>query len=398
MENKRLEYLLKNYLAQTSSAAEESELFNILASEEYDEQVKDYMQGAWHQQQNGNTISDEQSKRILSSILTHQEAKIIPLNSQRSKKNIIWAAASVVLIASGIMLFYLLNQSSADKTPVAVTNASHEYKNDVTPGITGAILKLDNGSSIVLDHANDGKLATQGNMQVIKDGGSLNYIQGDLQSDHPVSYNTIETPRGRQYQLLLEDGTKVWLNAASSIRFPVAFKGSERRVEITGEAYFEVAKSKEKPFRVAANGTTVEVLGTHFNINSYTDEATVNTTLLEGSVRVSKGSQQKIIIPGQQAQVNEKGEVKTERSVNISEVMAWKDNQFSFQHTDIKKLMRQLSRWYDVEVVFKGETAEPVTFIGDISRSVNLSNVLKMLEQTGEVKFEIEGKKIIVMM
>jgi len=140
------------------------------------------------------------------------------------------------------------------------------------------------------------------------------------------------------------------------------------------------------------------VLGTHFNINSYADEATVNTTLLEGSVKVSKGDNQKILTPGQQAQINDKGEVKTEKNVNISEVMAWKDNQFSFENTDIKKLMRQLSRWYDVEVVFKNETAEPVTFIGDISRTVNLSTVLKMLEQTGEVRFEIEGKKIIVMM
>jgi len=398
MENKRLEYLLKSYLDKTSSEAEESELFSILASDDYDQQVKEYMDAVWNRQQNGKALSQEQSEKILSSILSHRDAAVIPIHSHRSKRNIIWAAASVVIIAAGIMLFYFLSQTSADKEPVATANKSHQYKNDVAPGMTGAILKLDDGSSIVLDNATDGKLATQGNMQVVKNGGSLNYIQDGVQNDQPVSYNTIETPRGRQYQLLLEDGTKVWLNAASSIRFPVAFKGSERRVEITGEAYFEVAKNIEKPFRVAANGITVEVLGTHFNINSYADEATVNTTLLEGSVKVSKGDNQKILTPGQQAQINDKGEVKTEKNVNISEVMAWKDNQFSFENTDIKKLMRQLSRWYDVEVVFKNETAEPVTFIGDISRTVNLSTVLKMLEQTGEVRFEIEGKKIIVMM
>ncbi len=398
MENKRLEYLLKSYLDKTSSEAEESELFSILASDDYDQQVKEYMDAVWNRQQNGKALSQEQSEKILSSILSHRDAAVIPIHSHRSKRNIIWAAASVVIIAAGIMLFYFLSQTSADKEPVATANKSHQYKNDVAPGMTGAILKLDDGSSIVLDNATDGKLATQGNMQVVKNGGSLNYIQDGVQNDQPISYNTIETPRGRQYQLLLEDGTKVWLNAASSIRFPVAFKGSERRVEITGEAYFEVAKNIEKPFRVAANGITVEVLGTHFNINSYADEATVNTTLLEGSVKVSKRDNQKILTPGQQAQINGRGDVKTERNVNISEVMAWKDNQFSFENTDIKKLMRQLSRWYDVEVVFKNETAEPVTFIGDISRTVNLSTVLKMLEQTGEVRFEIEGKKIIVMM
>lgn len=190
----------------------------------------------------------------------------------------------------------------------------------------------------------------------------------------------------------------MWLNAASSIHFPVVFDGDERRVEITGEVYFEVAKNKQKPFRVAVNGTTVEVLGTHFNINSYTDEATINTTLLEGSVKITKGNNQKILIPGQQAQVDEKGGVRMVNNINTGEVVAWKDNFFSFNNTDIKKLMRQLSRWYDVEIIFKGESDESVTFNGDISRTVNLSTVLKMLELTGEVNFSIEGKKIIVNM
>ena len=395
---KRLEYLLKNYLAKTSSPAEENELFGILASDDYDEQVREYMYSAWDRLYNGHTINEEQSERILSSILNQGETKVVPIHSVHSKKNIIWAAASVAIIAASVMLFYFLNRTSANNTTIAKTNESLPYKNDISPGRTGAILKLADGSSILLDSAIDGNLVTQENILVIKKGGSLNYVQNNGQSDPGISYNTIETPRGRQYQLVLEDGTRVWLNAASSIRFPVVFAGNERSVEITGEVYFEVAKNKAKPFRVAANGTTVEVLGTHFNINSYTDETTINTTLLEGSVKVIKGNNQKIIAPGQQAQVNENGEVRTERNVHLSEVMAWKDNHFSFNNTDIKKLMRQLSRWYDVEVVFKNETGEQVTFIGDISRAVNISTVLKMLEQTGEVKFDIEGKKIIVMM
>jgi len=398
MSHKRLEYLLNSYLAKTSSATEEGELFRILASAEYDEQVKEYMSSAWDKAHNGQTISGEQSEKILSSIFAHQEARVIPIQPFRRKTKIIWAAASVILITFSITLFYFFIKPSKQETSIAKDNQANQYKDDVLAGTTGAILKMADGSSIVLDSASDGNLKQQGNMLVVKKGGSLNYVQGNDKSKGEVVYNTIETPRGRQFQLVLEDGTKVWLNAASSIRFPVVFGGSERRVEITGEAYFEVAKNREKPFRVAANGTTVEVLGTHFNINSYTDEATINTTLLEGSVKVIKGNNQKIIAPGQQAQVSENGAVRTERNVHLSEVMAWKNNHFSFNNTDIKKLMRQLSRWYDVEVVFKNETGEQVTFIGDISRAVNISTVLKMLEQTGEVKFDIEGKKIIVMM
>jgi transmembrane sensor len=396
MENKRLEYLLNNYLAKTGSADEEDELFRILATDEYDEQVKEYMSSVWDKMHNGQTISGEQSEKILSSIFAHQEAKVVPIHSRR--RSIIWAAASVLIIATGITLFYLFGKSSPVKEAVAEVQPSLKYNNDVLPGTTGAVLKLADGSSIVLDSASNGHLTKQGNMLVVKNGGTLNYVQGQEKNTGNIGYNTIETPRGRQYQLILSDGTKVWLNAASSVRFPVIFQGNERQVEITGEAYFEVAKNRQKPFRVSVNGTVVEVLGTHFNINSYADEATINTTLLEGVVKVTKADNLKILARGQQAQVNEKGEVRTVKNVNLDEVVAWKNNYFSFNNTDVKKLMRQLSRWYDVEVVFKGESAEPVTFIGDISRAVNLSTVLKMLEHTGEVKFTIEGKKIIVSM
>jgi transmembrane sensor len=398
MKNKRLEYLLESYVAKNTTAAEETELFKLLGSEENDEQVKTFMQQAWHQPGINTSLSDEQSQVILSSVLEREKSKVVPLATSRFRRGMIWAAASVAIFAAGILLFYLLNKNADTKTPLAKNTTVHPYNNDVAPGTSGAVLKLSNGSSIILDNATDGQLAKQDNIQVIKQGGSVQYIAENKNGEDAVSYNVIETPRGRQYRLLLEDGTRVWLNAASSIRFPVAFSGSERRVAITGEVYFEVAKNKEKPFRVEAAGTTVEVLGTHFNINSYPDEETINTTLLEGSVKVVKDRQVRIIKPGQQAQVNAKGEMKMGNNVNLTEVMAWKDNLFSFNNTDIKKLMRQLSRWYDVEVEFKNDTQETVTFIGGISRSVNLSTVLNMLEQTGEVKFDIEGKKIIVKM
>lgn len=398
MENKRLEYLLNNYLTKTGSATEEDELFRILASDEYDEQVKEYMSSVWYKMHNGQTISGEQSEKILSSIFAHQQARVIPIHSYQRKTKIVWAAASVIIIAMSVFFFYFFNKPSAEETSITKDHPENKYKDDVLAGTTGAILRLADGSSILLDSANDGNLKQQGNMLVVKKGGSLNYVQGNEKDKRNIVYNTIETPRGRQFQLVLEDGTKVWLNAASSIHFPVVFDGDERRVDITGEAYFEVAKNKQKPFRVGVSGTIVEVLGTHFNINSYADEASVNTTLLEGSVKVINGNDQKILSPGQQAQVNAKGELRFLKSVNTDEVVAWKNNFFSFNNADIKRLMRQLSRWYDVDIVFKGENTDSVTFNGDISRTVNLSTVLKMLELTGEVVFSIEGKKIIVNM
>ena len=196
---------------------------------------------------------------------------------------------------------------------------------------------------------------------------------------------------------MLEDGTKVWLNAESSIRFPAAFDKKERAVEITGEAYFEVAKNANRPFTVSVNGMQVQVLGTHFNINSYSDESAINTTLLEGSVKVIKNKEMKMLVPGQQAHLENNGDLSVVKNINTSEIVAWKNELFSFHDTDLKNLMRQLSRWYDVEIVLPQNTAA-ITFNGKISRKANLSDVLKMLELTDEVAFTIEGKKVIVRM
>ncbi|MGC4104426.1 FecR family protein [Ferruginibacter sp.] len=393
MKNKRLAYLLNGYLSKTISGTEEKELFALLAEGENDEEVKLFMNDVWSKTNTGHQLSEAHSDKILS-LLFEQEtpAKGVPMRS--SRRRIWWAAASIALLISISGIYYFASKKTASKNDIAKNIPSSKYKNDVAPGTTGAVLKLADGSYIVLDSASNGTLSMQGSMKVVKNGGVLNYVQ-DNDSKVSSGYNIIETPRGRQFELVLEDGTKVWLNAASSIRYPVVFDDKERKVEITGEAYFEVAKNKEKPFRVSVNGTTVEVLGTHFNINAYTDEASLNTTLLEGSVKVIKNENTMLLTPGQQAQVNETGAITKAPRVNTDEVMAWKNNNFSFNNTDLKKLMRQLSRWYDVEVEYKNNS-EPIKFNGDISRGVTLSNVLKMLELTGEVSFAIDGKKIIV--
>jgi transmembrane sensor len=394
MSNHRIKYLLDHYILKTITPEEEQELFQLIEQGNYDEQIKEYMSDAWYREYS-ELMTKQQSKRILNAVFNHEPAKVVPIQ-QASKRKFIWVAASILLIVVNAGLFFLIRKHSSTSTLSNTHNI--QPSNDVMPGTSGAILKLDDGSSIVLDNASNGNLIQQGNTLVVKSGAAISYVKDATQNEKQVQYNTVETPKGRQFQLVLEDGTKVWLNAASSIRFPVAFVGKQRIVEITGEAYFEVAKNKQKPFQVMCNGSMVEVLGTHFNVNAYADEESMNTTLLEGSVKIVKGSNQKIIKPGEQAQIHNDGSLHATANINIDEVVAWKNNSFLFDNTDVKKLMRQLSRWYDVDVVFEGATNEPLNFNGTISRSATLSTVLKMLESTGDVKLSIEGKRIIVSM
>jgi transmembrane sensor len=300
------------------------------------------------------------------------------------------AAAAVLLLAGGA---YWLASKPVAETPVAGAPApANPLVNDVAPGQEGAILTLSSGETIVLDNAANGALAQEGATEVIKQNGQIVYKGGNAEG--AVVYNTMTTPRGRQYNLLLADGTRVWLNAASSITYPTAFTGKERKVRITGEVYFEVAHNAALPFEVEKNGVRVQVLGTHFNVNAYEEESSLNVTLLEGAVRVVSGIHRGEIKPGQQAQVRAEG-VRLVSNVNLEEVMAWKNGTFRFGGTGIETIMRQLSRWYDVEIVYNKKVDE--IFYAEIPRNTPLSDVLKALELTGEVRFAIEGKKIIVM-
>jgi ferric-dicitrate binding protein FerR (iron transport regulator) len=216
-----------------------------------------------------------------------------------------------------------------------------------------------------------------------------------LDTDHPA-YNIISTPRGGQYQLILPDGSKVWLNSASSLKFPTAFYGKERQVELTGEGYFEVAKNANTPFSVTVNQMKIDVLGTHFNIMAYNDEKTMNTTLLEGAVTVSDGEMEKKLIPGQQAIVNEATRQMSVGQADILKAIAWKNGLFEFDNTDLSTIMRQLARWYDIEIVYE-VTPEKTALGGSISRNLSLKEVLNMLEANGINHFNIEGKKIFVL-
>lgn len=336
-------------------------------------------------------------------LLTLIHGKIRPARSKTRLSSIAgwkkWAAAAVLLLIAGKLVFDLVAHSSTPpKSPSTVTPAI--AASDRPPGTQNAVLTLGDGTRITLDSAANGNLAQQGGTKVIKLNGQIAYTGKTSDSESPL-FNTISTARGNQYMLILSDGTKVWLNAASSMRFPTAFKGNERKVEITGEAYFEIAKNPSMPFKVVAGGGEIQVLGTHFNVNAYSDESTVKTTLLEGAVAVQKEKSRLLLSPGQQAKFRpQTASANTEKAISLLKDVdtghetAWKDGFFWFDNTDLHTLMRQVARWYDVEVEFKGDVSDD-GFSGKVSRSVPLSKLLKVLEQY-EINFKVEGKKITI--
>ncbi len=343
---------------------------------------------------------------INSKVLTEQRIKerllaTISENESERRKGINkwWIRSAAAVLLTGLAVyFFIVSDNKKQNTPVA--EAPIKQTEEIVPGGNKAILKLADGSTIILDSAANGLLSQQGAIKVQKlDNGLLAYtINGKLITEKDQAfYNTITTPRGGQYQVTLSDGTQVWLNAASSIHFPVAFSGNERKVEITGEAYFEVAKNKAMPFKVLAGSSEVEVLGTHFNINSYTDESSIKTTLLEGLVKVTAtGNNQspKFLQPGQQTVVNKEGRISVMNNADLEEAVAWKNGRFQFNSADLKSILRQISRWYDVDVEYRGNV--DIHFTGQLPRNDNVNKVFDKLALTGEVHFKTEGKKIIV--
>jgi len=340
---------------------------------------------------NASGMQKHVSEKLLKAIHEKINAEDVrPATPVFSIKRIAVAASILGIIILSTFLF-LKNRS------ILIAKAEinkHKFKDDVAPGSNKATLTLADGSMIDLDDAKNGTLTQQGAAKVIKLDGKLMY---DLASEKTkkVVYNTIATPKGGQYQLELPDGSLVWLNASSSIHFPTSFTDKERRVEITGEAYLEVAKDASKPFIVAVNKSEVQVLGTHFNVNAYNDEEELRTTLLEGVVKFVDGNNTSLLQPGQQSQLAKNGSVKVVSNVDVDEVVAWKNGLFSFENAGIETIMRQLSRWYDVDIEYKGKTDD--IFVAEMNRNIKLSDVLRALELTGRVKFEIDGKKIVVM-
>lgn len=299
------------------------------------------------------------------------------------------AAALLALLATGVL--YFTHNNNPVHTRVAAA-APHP----VSPGGNKAILTLADGSQIPLDSANNGAIAHQGNVQVIKlNNGQLSYKTDNTNNttSDQTHYNSLMTPRGGQFMIILPDGSKVWLNAATALRYPTAFRGNTREVQLTGEAYFEIAPNAQMPFIVKVNNMEVKVLGTHFNIMSYPDENNVQTTLLEGAVQVQHDTTALRLHPGQQAYLHGNN-MTVKEHVDVDEIVAWKNGYFHFNHESLPGVMRQISRWYDVEVIYETNIPER-EFGGKIERNSSLNDVLKILELSN-VHYKIKDRKIII--
>jgi transmembrane sensor len=404
MQMTSLEILLDKYKQGILTGAEKQQLSEMILSPEHQQELEILIDNGFADP-NLNELGDPETRELIYQQLRLQTETTASPSVIRK-----WwiGAAAAVFILFGTAV-YLLFLNKPQKQIAVIPTQQERYKNDAPPGSNKAILTLGNGSTITLDSAQDGIIAQQGNSKVMKlAGGQLAYTSAGAGSanheagagNHEVLYNMVSTPRGGQYKLSLPDGSVIWLNAASSIRYPTVFSGNERKVEIRGEAYFEVAKNAAKPFKVkiltaSGSGGEVEVLGTHFNINAYDDEAVIRTTLLQGSVRVTMGSASTLLVPGEQVQVNFSGQLKLIKEADVDEAVAWMKGVFKFKQVTIGPLMRAIARWYDIDVTYEGKITNH--FIVTIPRNITITNVFRILEQTGEVHFRIEGKKVTVM-
>ena len=381
MNREEYNSLYEKYLAGKCSVKEQVKLENYQDSFKLKEQQ-------WDVTTMGNSEEIKQSiqENLNYSIQEHSKNRIFKIRVWQSA-----AAAILILLTAGIYYY----QNSPE--PVIVKTETPRFRNDVAPGNNKAILTLDDGSKIDLDDAKTGILASESNIDIKKTGdGQLEYTAG-AQNVKTVKYNILSTPMGGEYQLVLPDGSKVWLNSGSTLRFPTAFIGSERIVELKGEAYFDIAKNPKMPFLVRTNNAMdIKVLGTQFNVMAYDDEKNINTTLVEGSVEVLKGSEKTNLKPGQEAILNRgSGNIKVAQA-DLEQAIAWKNGYFIFYNENIESIMRKVSRWYNVDIVYQGNLNNK-DFVGTISRNKNVSELLKMLELTGAIHFSIDGRRITVM-
>ena len=369
-------------MANLASRQERHELMKAIKSGKFDDLLKGQIEEVIEHNPIAD-ISDPTADEIFKAVITSPSPKE---TRNKNRKTVLYrVAASVALFVTvGFAAYFLLSRSSPDAA--------------IVPGSDKAILTLADGTKVELDSVTRGNLFNQGGVQVVNNGGNISYSDGG-DDTHEVMYNTISTPRGGQYEVILADGTHVWLNASSSLRYPVTFDKEKRKVEMTGEAYFEVAQVKNEegkvPFTVEVSDMKVNVLGTHFNIMAYEDEPAIQTTLLEGSVLVEGADAQLLLEPGQQSNM-EDTHLYLSASVDTRAVIAWKDGYFRYADTDITYIMNQLGRWYDVNIEYDSEEARSLSFGGVVSRRDQVTAMLDLMELTGAIHFEIEGRTILV--
>ena len=393
LPKERVFYLLQAYISQRSTIDEENELMEWILEADEDTGLKDFVLDIWNKEDPVKRLSDADWNTIYTRIMKASGDPLPPPQIRKAGRFrlAVAAAAALVILFTGYYFYF-----SSIKQP-AVAAISPSSKDIAPPSESKAVLTLADGTSIEVDGTANGTIAVQGNVSIVKQSnGEIAYAG---KATKAVGYNTFRVPRGsRPLSLTLSDGTRVWLNVGSSLTYPTAFTGKERSVTITGEAYFEVAHNTAMPFRVQHDDVTVSVLGTHFNVNTYEDENAERITLLEGSVAVNKKNILKLLASGQQASISqdEPNNIKVSSGINIDEVMAWREGKFRFgESMDIGTIMRQISRWYNVDIEYKGNINQ--RFWGSISKDVNASQVLKILEATGRVTFKVEENKIVVM-
>lgn len=388
----------------------------MLLSDENREQINGLIDQFIRRDGTLHTLSDETAEDILSSIFS-ATGRCDGENAAGTAPHVEWVAVGepgddngrplwiLKLAAASVVLFltyagYRWFNGGTEKKPVAMLHSV--YGDDAPAGGNKASLTLADGQTYDLTTITEGNLSGQPGTTIDKSKGEIIYGK-NAASDGAIAYNVLRTPLGGQYKIVLPDGSRAWLNAGSSLKYPTTFTANQRSVEMTGEVYFEIEPDKTRPFlvrvldkNVKGKDMEITVLGTHFNISSYGDEPTMQTTLLEGSVRVKKDAVTKVLTPGQQARVTTDGTAPdiSVKTVDTESVVAWKEGRFEF-NGNIREIMRQISRWYDLDVRYEGNV-ERKSFAGTISRKNNVSEVLKMLEMTGGIQFRIEDRKITV--
>lgn len=391
MSISRLEFLFFRYSNHSSTMQEVEELMRLLEKPENEEKIKKLIDQFVKSNEQEIQMPGDVENTILQNIFNSDRETAIDLHYKKPALSFMerFAVAATILLLVGAA-YWIFHQQEGNGKIIT----SQHVPGEIMPGGDRAILTIGDGSVIQLDDVQNGMVAQQGDTRVDKQGSLLSYNAKVTQQNTTIVYNTLSTPKGGQYQVLLPDGSRAWLNAASSLHFPTAFQGSSREITLTGEGYFEVVKNSEKPFVVNVGEMKIEVLGTHFNVNAYADEGVIKTSLLEGTVQVANNNQRKFLKPGQQALLTREDNKLKISNVNLEAVMAWKNGLFQFEGADITSLMRQVGRWYDVNIIYAGKIPR-MQFEGKISRKAQLYEVLEILE-LNEIRLKVDHKNIII--
>ncbi|GEO03341.1 hypothetical protein AAE02nite_10050 [Adhaeribacter aerolatus] len=383
------ELILKS-LSQTLTPQEQEILDNWLATDAQNSELLDLFRQEQRLEPELTFFSSLNTENAWQKIAAKTVNSAPPVSLWQ--KPLAWRFAAAVALLMGIAIVFALVKFP-DKAPAIAVNKPKEVRKEVKTDINQVKLSLADGTEILLNDIADGTVQEINGIKIEKKDGQVIFRVADNTVSQPkVAYNIITTPIGEQYQVVLPDGSKVWLNSASALRFPTAFPGHERAVTLTGEGYFEITKKKDQPFLVTASNTTIEVLGTHFNLMAYPNESATKTTLLEGSVKVSNGKVSEFIKPGQQANVTDAIKLS---AVDVDEAIAWKNGLFHFNDADLKTIARQLERWYNVDISF-GDEVPGGHFTGIISRRTDIEQVLKMLQVSGNLDYKIKERRVLI--